>query len=134
MRSDPLVEVVLRKYEPPSDDLRSNLHFFLLSLGLVRPGEKSSLAENVFFELLTNPNGVSVSYLARKFGCSESAVRYHLQKLRELHLVEGRRIYRIAEGDLEIAFKVFRRFVVGEILDRIEDYVKRITDSLSREP
>ena len=128
MGTKPLIEVSLRKYEPPTENFRKNLRFFLLSIGIIRPGDADSLAEKLFFEILSTREGVTVSEIAKKFGVSESAVRYHITKLKELRLIEGRGRYRITEGDLQIAFLIFKRYVIGEILDRIEVYVRILTE------
>ena len=52
MKNKPMIEIVLRKYELPSNDFEKTLKFFLLSLGFLRPGDKDSLAEKVFEKIL----------------------------------------------------------------------------------
>ncbi|MBR9681007.1 MAG: winged helix-turn-helix transcriptional regulator [Candidatus Altiarchaeota archaeon] len=131
MRDSAMSEITLRKYEPPSGDLERDLRQFLLSLGLVRPGSQDSPVETIFRELLLSKKPISVGELAKKAKITESAVRYHLERLKTLRLVEGRGEYSLAEGDISIAFKVFRRYFVEEILDRIEAYVESL-ESLVR--
>ena len=131
MRDAPISEITLRKYEPPSGDLERDLRQFLLSLGLVRPGSQGSPVETVFRELLLSKKPVSVAELAKKAKITESAVRYHLERLKNFRLVEGRGLYSLAEKDLSVAFKVFRRYFLEEILDRIETYVESL-ESLIR--
>lgn len=126
MKDVPIMELTLRKYEPPSGEFDQDLRMFLLSMGLVRPGDERSPAETIFKTLLTSNNPVSVSKMAEKAGITESAVRYHLERLKSMRLVEGRREYRLAEGDLLVSFRVFRRYVVEEVLDRIEAYVSQL--------
>ena len=133
MKNKPMIEIVLRKYELPSNDFEKTLKFFLLSLGFLRPGDKDSLAEKVFEKILKSNEGVTVSDLAKELNVSESAVRYHISKFKEIRLVEGRRRYRIAEGDLFLAFTSFKKYVVAEVLERIEEYVKKLIDLLSQE-
>ena len=124
--NSPLFEVTLRKYEPPAGDRDRNLRFFFLSMGLIRPGDQKSPLETIFKTLLDRGE-VSVTDLAEMTGITESAVRYHLERLKALRLVEGRKNYKIAEADLAVAFKVFRRYVLEEILDRIEVYVESLS-------
>jgi len=133
MRDSAISEITLRKYEPPTGDLDRDLRLFLLSLGLVRPGHQDTPVEIVFKELLTTKKAVSVKELAKKARITESAVRYHLERLKTLRLVEGRGDYYLAEGDLTVAFKVFRRYFVEEVLDRIEAYANSL-ELLIREP
>ena len=123
MTDKPLLEVQLRKYEPPGPDFDRNLRVFLLSLGLIRPGDEQSPLETIFRELLVSKKEIPVDKLAELTHITPSAVRYHLEKLKELRLVSGRKNYYLAERDLTVAFSVFRRYVVEEVLDRIEKYV-----------
>jgi DNA-binding transcriptional ArsR family regulator len=127
MRDSPLFEIALRKYEPPTGRLDRDLRVFLLSMGLIRPGDLKSPLETVFRVLLTQKRPVSVAELAQKAQITQSAVRYHLERLKALRLVEGRGEYSLADGDLTVAFKVFRRYVLEEILDRIDAYVTEIS-------
>ncbi len=126
MRDAPIFEVTLRKYEPPAEDRRRNLRFFLLSLGLVRPGDRQSPLEVIFSRLLEENGPVSLAKLAKEANITESAARYHMERLKALRLVEGRGEYRLAEGDLSVAFRVFRRYVLEEILDRIAEYAESL--------
>jgi DNA-binding transcriptional ArsR family regulator len=130
MKDSAIMELTLRKYEPPSGELDRDLRLFLLSMGLVRPGDEESPAEVIVREILTRDGPVSVSELAQKAKITESAVRYHLERLKSLRLVDGRGDYRLAEGDLTVAFRVFRRYVLEEVLDRIEAYVAAISSSV----
>jgi DNA-binding transcriptional ArsR family regulator len=123
MGDAPIFEVTLRKYEPPSADFDRNLRVFLLSLGLIRPGDQKSPLEAIFRELLVRKAPVSVEELAKTTQITESAVRYHLERLKTLRLVDGRKEYFVAENDISVAFRVFRKYVLEEILDRIENYV-----------
>jgi DNA-binding transcriptional ArsR family regulator len=127
VKDSPIFELSLRKYEPPTGALERDLRVFLLSMGLIRPGDQESPLETMFHELLVQKRPISVAELAQKAKITESAVRYHLERLKALRLVEGRKDYALAEGDLSIAFKVFRRYVLEEILDRIEAYVNQVS-------
>lgn len=127
MKDSPIFELSLRKYEPPTGNLERDLRVFLLSMGLVRPGDAKSPLETIFHALVTQKRPISVTELAQMAKITESAVRYHLERLKSMRLVEGRKDYVLAEGDLSIAFKVFRRYVLEEILDRIDAYVTEIS-------
>lgn len=126
MREKPITEVVLRKYEAPGNDFKVNIRRFLLSLGLVRPGDKNSPVELILHTILTYGKAVSVRDLAQTTGISESGVRYHVLRLKNMHLIEGHGTYQIAEGDLGIAFKIFRKYSLEDILDRISEYAEKI--------
>ncbi len=126
MGDSPIFEITLRKYEPPSGNAERDLRVFLLSMGLIRPGDSKSPLEAIFRAFLQK-SSVSVTELAQMAKITPSAVRYHLERLKALRLVEGRKNYRLAEGDLSVAFRVFRRYVLEELLDRIESYVTEIS-------
>ncbi|MBR9689680.1 MAG: winged helix-turn-helix transcriptional regulator [Candidatus Altiarchaeota archaeon] len=126
VRDTPLFELTLRKYEPPTGDLDKDLRTFLLSLGMVRPGDQKSPLEVIFKAILTSKKPIAVDDLAKMAGVTESAVRYHLERLKALRLVDGRKEYYLAETDLSVAFKVFRRYVLEELLDRIDLYVSEL--------
>lgn len=126
MTDKPVFDVTLRKYELPTEDFDRNLRLFLLSMGLIRPGTKKSPLEVIFKHILVEKKPISVEDLAEMTGITESAVRYHLERLKALRLVDGRKEYFLAENDLSVAFRVFRRYVLEEILDRIEGYVSAL--------
>ncbi len=117
------MELILRKYEAPTGDFKTDLRIFLLSLGLIRPGEKSSPVEKIFSELLKGEK--TIKELSKVSGISENAVRYQIRKLKSVGLVEGRKTYRIAEGNLVFAVKMLR-FRIEEILKRIEEYAESL--------
>ena len=121
--------MTLRKYEPPGEDFKANIRRFLLGLGLVRPGDKNSPVEAILSTILTYNRPVAVRELVQLTGISESGVRYHVQRLKALRLVEGHGRYRIAEGDLAVAFKMLRRYALEDILDRISEYAEKLSGS-----
>ncbi|HDR53329.1 MAG TPA: hypothetical protein ENN60_01490 [archaeon] len=131
MREKPISEVTLRKYEPPAETLDINIRRFLLALGLVRPGDRKSPLEAIFMALLTASGPVTIPDMARLTEISESGVRYHLLRLKNLRLVApaSRGAYSIAEGgDLVMAFKMFRKYALEDILDRISEYAVRLDE------
>ena len=126
MSDKPVFGVTLRKYELPTEDFDRNLRLFLLSMGLIRPGAKKSPLEVIFKHILVEKKPISVEDLAEMTEITESAVRYHLERLKALRLIDGRKEYFLAENDLSVAFRVFRRYVLEETLDRIEGYVSAL--------
>ena len=129
MSERPISQVIIRKYEPPTKDFDSNLKRFMLSLGLIRVGDKNPPIFQIFKEIVVSKHPVSVKKLGQQTKLSNSAVRYHIQKLKFLRLVDGRGSYSLSEqGDLLTSFKIFRRFVLEEILERIEEYAARLND------
>jgi len=127
VREKPITEVTLRKYEPPGDAFDTNIRRFLLSLGLIRPGDKNSPVEVILKTILTYGKPVAIRDLAKQTGISESGVRYHVLRLKTMRLVEGHGKYQIAEGDLSLAFKIFRKYALEDVLDRISDYAEKLT-------
>jgi len=133
----PLQEITLRKYELPDV---SNTHEvakkFLLSMGLLQPGESRDIIVDIFLALLTARESKQPLELAAlvdkipdKKGISESNVRRQLRRLKNFKLVEkvsgG---YRIAEfGSLEpIVDDYIHSFIVKPSVERLKEYAKAL--------
>ena len=128
MSERPIFQVILRKYEPPTEDFDTNLKRFMLSLGLIRAGDKTPPIFRIFKTIVLSEQPISVKKLGQQTNLSSSAVRYHIQKLKFLRLVDGRGSYSLSEdGDLLTSFKIFRRFVLEEIIERIEEYAAKLS-------
>ncbi len=133
----PLLEVTLRKYERPSGERKNLARTFLLSIGLLQPGDSRDTVVDIFDFLMQsakNREVLKVKEICSRLnqGDAPSNVRRHLRRLREVKLVEktdgG---YRIAEGfDLSLAFKyVTRKYIISDVLDRIEMYASALEEA-----
>jgi hypothetical protein len=133
----PLQEITLRKYElPDASDKQEVAKKFLLSLGLLQPGESRDILVDIFLALLSargDKKALDIAKLIEKIpekkGVSESNVRRQLRRLKNFKLVEkvggG---YRIAEfGSLEpIIEDYIHSFVVKPSVERLKEYAKAL--------
>ncbi len=134
----PLQEVTLRKYESPStDDKRELTKKFLLSVGLLQPGESRDIIVDIFLHLLQARKEkvlISIPQLIEKLpekGKSAPNVRRQLRRLRELKLVEKQADnYRITEfGSLHpIINDYIIQFLVNPSIDRVKEYAKKLDE------
>lgn len=133
----PLTELTFRKYERPKGQKRDLIRTFLLSVGLLQPGDSRDTITDLFDLLMqatVTKDVLTVSEICLKLkkGAAPSNVRRHLRRLSALKLVEktdgG---YRIAENfDLEYAFKeVTQKYVLKDVLERIELYTKALSEA-----
>lgn len=128
----PLLEVTLRKYERPAGKPKEEvLKKFCMALGLLQPGDSRDQIVGILDVLLREKRPVTVGEISGKLGKKSalSGIRRHLRRLAELKLVEKQgRLYRLAEGeDLQFAVKFLtRKFVVEDILSRIEEYAAEL--------
>jgi len=138
MKGDsPLIELTLRKYERPSGDKKDLLRTFLLSVGLLQPGDSRDTIAQIFDILMqatkTREALKVVDICTRlKKGAAPSNVRRHLRRLMAVKLVEkADGGYRIAESfDLPLAFKyVTQKYVLSDVLERIELYAAALKDA-----
>src|SRR3990172_7946422 len=114
----PLQEITLRKYEAPHTlEGRELVKKFLLSLGLLNPGESRDIIVDITHSLLLAKKEKKVldipdfiQMLNGKAGASAPNVRRQLRRLRELKLVE-----KLPEG--------YRITEFGSIKPVIENYV-----------
>src|SRR3990172_4227832 len=133
----PLQEITLRKYEAPHTlEGRELVKKFLLSVGLINPGESRDIIVDITHSLLLAkkekkildiPNFLKT--LNGKAGASAPNVRRQLRRLRELKLVEklpdG---YRITEfGSFgSIVDSYIHEFLVQPSISRIKEYAEKL--------
>lgn len=128
----PLLEVTLRKYERPAGKPKEEvLKKFCMALGLLQPGDSRDQIVGILDVFLKEKRPVTVGEISGKLGkkTAPSGIRRHLRRLMEVKLVEKQgRFYRLAEGeDLQFAIKFLtRKFVVDDILARIEEYAAEL--------
>ena len=133
----PLQEITLRKYEEPANlQGRELTKKFLLSVGLLQPGESRDVIVDIFHALLIarkdkKPMEVEhfMQHLKDKQGASAPNVRRQLRRLRELKLVEKLpEGYRITEfGSIKPIIDSFvSEFLVQPALERVKQYAEKL--------
>lgn len=133
----PLVEMTLRKYERPSGDKKTLLRTFLLSVGLLQPGDSRDTIADIFDILMQatkSRESLKVKDICARLdqGAAPSNVRRHLRRLSAIKLVEkADGGYRIAESfDLPLAFKyVTQKYILADVLERVEMYAAALKDA-----
>ena len=134
----PLQEITIRKYESPENQSTLELsRKFLLSVGLLQPGDSRDIIVDIFNLLLVARKskkflqvGDFVTNLNDKSGASAPNVRRQLRRLREMKLIEKvGEGYRITEfGDVSsIVDSYIIPFVINQSVDRLKEY-SRVLD------
>jgi len=137
LRDLPLQEITLRKYEFPNEqvDHRELVKKFLLSVGLINPGESRDIIIDLFLTLLrarAERKTLSVEELKKslnRHGASAPNIRRQLRRLRALKLVEKTpKGYRITEfGPVSpIIENYLIQFVIRPTITRIKEYAAKI--------
>jgi len=127
----PIIQVTLRKFERPYGDFEELLRKFLMSIGLLQPGDSRDDVLKVMRELLKARRErklLQVRDLVELTKVSPPNVRRHLRRLRELGLVEkydwG---YRMREWmDLPSLIEGMEEFVLSPILRRVKEYAEAV--------
>jgi DNA-binding transcriptional ArsR family regulator len=133
----PLQEITLRKYEEPSSLAGRELSKkFLLSIGLLNPGESRDIIVDIFELLLESKKGKKIlqieaflEKLKDKPGASAPNVRRQLRRLKDLKLIEKLpEGYRITEfGELKpIISSYVAEFLVSPALERVKQYAQAL--------
>jgi len=133
----PLQEITLRKYEEPSSLVGRELSKkFLLSIGLLNPGESRDIVVDIFELLLESKKGKRIlqieaflEKLKDKPGASAPNIRRQLRRLKDLKLVEKLpEGYRITEfGELKpIISNYIAEFLVSPALERVRQYAEAL--------
>ena len=131
MKDIPLQEITIRKYESPVGlDRKELMRKFLLSVGLLQPGESRDVIVNIFELLLENkgkgfePTEI-LRALGEKRGASAPNIRRQLKRLRNLKLVEKRQDgYQICESIPAVVENFIEPFVVKQTVERLKEYSK----------
>jgi hypothetical protein len=126
-----LQEITIRKYESPSGlDQKELNRKFLLSIGLLQPGESRDVIVNIFELLLENrgkgfePTEI-LRALGEKRGASAPNIRRQLRRLRNLKLVEKRQDgYQICDSIPAVIENFIEPFVVKQTVERLKEYSK----------
>jgi hypothetical protein len=129
LRDIPLQEITLRKYESPSGlEKRELVRRFLLSVGLLQPGESRDIIVDLF-ELLQSSKGNGLDpidilkALGDKRGASAPNIRRQLRRMKDLKLVEKRQDgYHLCEKFSTVVDTFIIPFVVTQSLERLREY------------
>jgi len=133
----PLQEITLRKYEAPHGvDGRELVKKFLLSVGLLNPGESRDIIVDITHSLLLAKKEKKIldvpefiEALKGKPGASAPNVRRQLRRLRELKLVEKLpEGYRITEfGAIKPVMESYvKEFLLHPTLERVKEYADKL--------
>ena len=136
-RDVPLQEITLRKYESPLGlEKRETARKFLLSIGLLQPGESRDILVDIFDLLLGAKKTRAeldvadfLRILKEKKGASAPNVRRQLRRLKDMKLVEKTvKGYRIKEfGNIEpILTNFIIPFVIEPSKERLIEYAREL--------
>lgn len=128
----PLQEITLRKYESPNNLSPAELaKKFLLSIGLIQPGESRDILVYIFQILLAAKRKraqVSIEkfleILKGRPGASPPNIRRQLRRLKEFKLVEKVDAgYKVSEIS-RVVDKFIVPFIVEGSVERLKEYAK----------
>jgi predicted transcriptional regulator len=135
----PITEITLRKFERPFNEDKNNLiRKFIISLGLLQPGDSRDVIVDIFKLFLESKKTKLVLTSkeieekvknVRSEGTTSSNVRRQILRLEHIGLVEKNQGgYRIKEfSDISyILEEHVRQFLVEPTLKRISEYAKEI--------
>lgn len=137
VKDKPLQEITIRKYESPENQEPTEVsRRFLLSLGLLQPGDSRDIISDIFAMLLVSRKSkkyLQVNNILQKLdgkpGASAPNVRRQLRRLREMKLIEKvGEGYRITEFDniSKIVDNYIIPFVINQSVERLRDYSKKL--------
>ena len=140
-RDAPLQEITIRKYESPENQQPVEVaRRFLLSVGLLQPGDSRDIISDIFTMLLVARNAKKylqvnnfLDKLQGKAGASAPNVRRQLRRLRELKLIEKvGEGYRITEfGEIsKIVDNYIVPFIIHQSVERLREYSKHLDSQL----
>lgn len=136
-KDTPVLDISLRKFEKPSGDHDELLHKFCISIGLLQPGDSRDIIVDLLKLFLKArkvkrfmPVEQVYKYIldAQKPGASQSNIRRHLHRLKELEFVEKTgQGYRLREWlSLQELVKEFVKFKVEPTINRLIEYASVI--------
>jgi len=142
MRTRPLAEVTLRKYEKPLKiEGRDLVKKLCLSVGLLQPNDSRDVIVDVFCSLLRSKGALSQAEIeatvraARakaslpETGCAASNIRRQVRRLRESLFIEkvGAKYKVRDDAPLHHVFEEhFEKFYVPAILLRVKEYCEAV--------
>ncbi len=133
----PLDEIKLRRFEKPSStNLKELSRKFLISIGLLQPGDGRDIISNIFYDFIVaakNKEYIEINDLIKKYsnfdGGTPNNIRRHIKRLKDMKLIERTTYgYRITEFmPLKELFNelLIDRYIMP-ILNRIDEYADLI--------
>ncbi len=129
----PLQEITLRKYESPQNMVTEELpRKFLLSVGLLQPGESRDIIVKIFELLRKNAKrSYEVHEIFKELkgekGVSPPNIRRQLRRMRELKLVEKTyEGYKICESFYAVTANYLEPFVIRQATERLKEYAEKL--------
>ena len=137
LKDVPLQEITLRKYEEPSNlSGRELTKKFLLSIGLIRPGESRDIVVDIFHTLILARNKkehIDIPMLSEKLknkqGASIPNINRQLRRLKNMKLIEKSNDgYRVTEfSSLQpVIDNYIVNYLINPAVDRIKQYAKHL--------
>ncbi len=135
----PIDEITLRRFEKPSsDDLKTLVRTFAISVGLLQPGDSRDVVSTLllmFVEAGKKKEFIAVENLIEKLkdedGGTPNNIRRQLRRLKDLNIIERTSYgYRMKEFlPLLTIFKEFiMKFNIEPSVNRLEEYAKKIDE------
>jgi len=136
-RDESLQEITIRKYESPQNQPTEELsRRFLLSVGLLQPGDSRDAIVDIFNLLLVARKSRKflqvedfLRILEHKQGASAPNIRRQLRRLREIKLIEKvGEGYRITEfGSVSsVVDNYIVPYVINQSVERLREYSKAL--------
>lgn len=128
----PVVDISLRKFEKPSGSINEVIKKFCISVGLLQPGDSRDVITDLlllFIKACKAKRVLSIEDVYRhalnvdKKGVSQSNVRRHLFRLKELDIIEhSPEGYRLRE------WLTFKELVSDLVKFKVEPTIERIKE------
>lgn len=144
IKETPLSELILRKYEKPETIKgRTLVKKFVLSVGLLQPGDSRDVIVDVLYVILKSKKELTaegivdavVTFRKKKklemIGIASSNIRRQIRRLKELFLIEKNlNKYRVNENAKlsEIFEEKIEKFMLRSITERVKEYTRKIDE------
>jgi hypothetical protein len=140
-KDTPIGEVTLRRFEKPiSDDLRTLVRKFAISVGLLQPGDGRDVVSELlycFIEASRKKEFLEIEPLLDRFkgkdGGTPNNVRRQIRRLKDMNLIERTNYgYRLIEFlPLNTIFKEHvLKYNIEPCIERLDEYSKMIDSNL----
>ncbi len=131
-KEKPLNNIILRRFEKPSENFDENLRRFCISIGLLQPGDSRDIIVDilkVFLKAKKEKKLLSIEDIKiEKKGCSNPNLRRQIRRLVEAGIVErieGK--YRIKEFmSLKEIIDEMVKYQIEPTIERIKEYAAKI--------
>ncbi len=136
-KEKPLNNIILRRFEKPSENFNENLRRFCISIGLLQPGDSRDIIVDIlkiFLNAKKEKKLLSIEDIKiEKKGCSSPNLRRQVRRLVDAGIVErieGK--YRIKEFmDLKEIIDEMVKYQIEPTIERIKEYAAKIDSELA---